>query len=116
MLNLLDSWLKVKIGEGAFYAVFGFVFVVAGITLLILIFTLFGAIMKRINEKREASAARAVEAKLSAPQEESGDEPSPEVIAAITAAIAAYYEGEKVACDFVVRRIKKIESARDHHA
>ena len=95
-------------GDGAFYAVFGFVFVFLGITLLILFFTLFGMVMKRINERGESKRKAAQEkAVAAAPVTTAEDGVSPEVVAAITAAIAAYYEGEQVKCDFVVRRITK---------
>ena len=33
---------------------------------------------------------------------------SPEVVAAITAAIMAVYEGENAKCDFIVKRIKRL--------
>ncbi len=107
-MNLL-AWFKFPVGDGAFYAVFGFVFVFLGITLLILFFTLFGMVMKRVNargeNKRQAAREKAVAA---SPVTHAEEGIPPEVVAAITAAIAAYYEGEQVKCDFVVRRIKKI--------
>lgn len=103
--NLLDSWFKLDIGDGAFYAVFGFVFVFLGISLLIAIFTAIGYAMKRVNEKKKKSGA-APDVPVLQIEEEEGV--TPEVVAAITAALMAYYEQENVKCDFVVRRIKKV--------
>lgn len=112
LMNLLDGWFKMDVGEGAFYAVFGFVFVFLGITLLILFFTLLGKLMDVINKKK---AKKAKKAELILPAEKSEDKKSeesegisPEVVAVISAAIAAYYEGSVSKCDFVVKRIRKI--------
>ncbi len=106
-LNLLDGWFKFPVGEGAFYAVFGFVFVFLGITLLILIFTGLGKVMSVVNEKKSRKNAHPPVSQAQTPKgEEMGDDP--ELIAVITAAVAAYYEGENVPCDFIVRRIKKL--------
>ncbi len=107
-MDLLDSWFKFNVGEGAFYAVFGFVFVFLGIALLILFFMLLGMIMKRVNARAEKKRAPRQPAATSAEAPARDEELSPEVLAVITAAIAAYYEGEQVKCDFVVRRIKRI--------
>lgn len=110
LTSLLDGWFKLSPGEGAFYAVFGFIFVFVGIVALILIFTLLGFVMKKINArpvkvKKAETPPRSEEVVLPAEAEEETDE---ETVAIITAAIAAYYEGENVKCDFVVRRIRKV--------
>ena len=112
MANLLDGWLKVDLGEGAFYALLGFVFVLVGILVLVAIFTLLGAVMKRLNEKQTKKSAEEVPAADLTEKTEDGI--SPETIAAITAAIMCYYQKENVKCDFVVRRIKRIERSQDH--
>ena len=108
MLNLL-SWIKFNVGDGAFYAVFGFVFVFLGIALLVGIFAALGIIMKKVNARKP----RVKKSKKGKPVEPT--EPQAEVkavsaaeVAAITAAIAMFYEGENVKCDFVVKRIKRI--------
>ena len=111
LMNLLDGWFKIDVGEGAFYSVFGFIFVFLGITLLIAIFTVLGLIMKKVNarektSKKEKGVTSPAPAVKKAPVAEEGL--SPEIIAVISAAIAAYYEGTKEKCDFVVRRIKRI--------
>ena len=109
LLNLLNDWLKFDIGEGAFYAVFGFLFVFTGIVVLILIFTGLGLLMKKLNsrsakpKKDEKGKAEAAPVPI-----ESGEGITPEIVAVISAAIAAYYEGVKPENDFIVRRIKRL--------
>ncbi len=102
-MNLLDS--SISIGDGAIYSVFGLVFVMLGISLLVLIFMLFGFGMKKWNERKKKEPP--APAPAPAPAEAAEGIP-PEVVAAITAAVAVYLEGEQVKCDFVVRRIRKI--------
>ena len=119
MLNLLDGFFKMDLGEGAFYAVFGFVFVFVGIAVLILIFTGLGALMNKLtalfakkkDEKRTSEATKAPKAARGAPRnaEPAREGAVPEEIAAvIAAAIAAYYDGANETCGFVVRRIRRI--------
>ncbi len=106
-MNLLDGWFKFDVGEGAFYSVFGLAFVIVGIALLVGVFTLLGFVMKKFNERKGKGKAEPVSVpKSQQPAVEEGV--SPEVVAAITAAITAYYEKENVPCDFVVRRIGKL--------
>lgn len=108
--NLLD-WFKIDVGEGAFYALFGFLIVFTGIAILILLFTALGKIMKEANKPRARGKRKKKEkeekpsAEVPAKKEEGA---TPELVAVISAAIAAYYEGENVKCDFVVKRIKKL--------
>ncbi len=114
MNELLEPWLKVDLGEGAFQALLGLAFVFAGILILVCIFTLFGFIMKKINERR-ANAVKSEPSRIPVAQpvgEENGDEIPDEVVAAIMAALMSYYQKENVRCDFVVRRIKRIEGVR----
>ena len=101
-MNLL-AWFQFNVGEGAFYAVFGLLFVVLGITLLVLIFTALGAIMKKVGAKK--GKAKSAPAPAAKPEIEEGI--PPEVVAAIMAAVTAYYSEEPRKCEFVVRRIKK---------
>ena len=95
-----------------FYALLGFAFVLMGITLLILIFTGIGKIMKKVNARKiteERERKKEKHASQHAPAVQAEEEGvSPELIAVISAAIAAYYEGTQQKCDFVVRRIKRI--------
>lgn len=110
LFNLLDGWFKINLGEGAFYAAFGFIFVFLGITLLVVLFTLLGLGMKKFNARkpRQKKVKRKKGEKILAEAPKPEEEISPETVAVISAAIAAYYERENVPCDFVVRRIKKL--------
>lgn len=108
MRSLLDTWFKLSPGDAAFYAVFGLVFVVAGIALLVGILMLIGFIMKKVTARKAEGSPQPPVPKLAPPEEESGDGLSEETIAAITAAIAVCLEGEQAHCDFVVRRIKRL--------
>lgn len=108
MINsILSDWFKLNIGDGAFYAIFGFLFVFAGIALLVVIFTLLGIIMKKVNA-RKPKKKKIKTKKVEPVQPEAEEEISPEVVAAITAAIMAVYEGENMKCEFVVKRIKRL--------
>lgn len=112
-MDLLDGWFQFDVGEGAFFAIFGLVFVVLGITLLVLILAGIGKIMSAINERRAKKAEIAsldetpAAPKAAGPAEQENGV-SPEEIAAITAALMAYYTAEQTKCDFVVRRIKRL--------
>ncbi len=109
-MNLLDSFFKVDLGEGAFYSVFGYVFVIVGIAFLVVLFTLLGLVMKKVSSAKKAPKnAELPEVRENIPHPFSDpDEISPETVAAITAALMAFYQTEDVKCDFIVRRIKKI--------
>ena len=114
MLNsLLDGWFKMDLGEGAFYSGFGFLFVFVGIVFLICIFTLLGFVMKKINSREKKSGKDSKKTKknvpaTAAPVVEDADEGiTPELVAVISAAVAAYL-GESQKCDFTVRRIKRL--------
>lgn len=106
-INLLDGWFQFPVGNAAFYAIFGFMFVFLGITLLIVILTCLGKGMDawRGRKRKQPKADKETAALPEATQEEGV---SPQVIAAITAAIAAYTEEQASKCDFVVKRIRKI--------
>ena len=107
LAGLFENWPKYDIGEGAFMAVFGFAFVFLGIVIMILLFTGLGKIMSVINGKKKGKSATVKDSakpNKAHKQEQTDDE----LIAVITAAISAYYEGENTKCDFVVRIIKKL--------
>lgn len=110
--NLLD-WLKLPVGDGAFYALFGFCFVLLGITLLIVIFVLLGKLMDYLRKhprkpKKTKKTKKTVEAIEEPVPIATEDGVSPETVAVITAAIMAYYSKEQSQCDFIVKRIKKL--------
>lgn len=110
---LLDGFFKMDLAEGAFYAGFGFLFVFCGIALLIIIFTVLGLIMRRLDaikrSKKAAAKPKAAETaeKAAAPEIEAGI--SPETVAAITAALCVALSREGQKCDFIVKRIKRHE-------
>lgn len=110
MANLL-AWFKYPVGDGAFYAAFGYVFVFLGIAILVFLFTILGIVMKKINArkpKKKKIKAKDGEETVITSKIEVEEEISPEIVAVISAAIAAVYEGENVKCDFVVRKIRKL--------
>ena len=106
--SILSNWFKMNVGDGAFDAVFGFLFVFAGIALLVTIFTVLGIVMKKVNARKPKK--RKIKSKIIVEQEApiEQEEDDPEVVAAIMAAISAIYESENAKCDFVVRRIKRL--------
>ncbi len=106
--NLLDGWLKLSVGEAGFYAVLGYAFVFFGILLLIIVLTLLGKIIDKINGiKKEGIGVEEVQTTQPAVQTDM-EKVDPQVVAVITAALMAYYQTEQPKCDFVVKRIRKI--------
>lgn len=109
LTNLLDGWFKINIGEGVFYSVFGFLFVFLGITLLIFVFMALGVLMHKLDARKAAKAQKpAAENPVPASVPEAEEGVTPEIVAAITAALMAYYETERSECEFIVRRIKRL--------
>lgn len=108
MVNaLLDGWPQYPLGDGAIVALFGFLIVFLGIILLVLIFSALGKVMTSLPKRKAKKSAE--EPQISAPNESTAEgEIPPEVVAVITAAVAAMLEGEKSKCEFVVRRIKRL--------
>ena len=111
-LSLLNQEGNLELGEACLYALIGFAVVFAGIVVIILIIWLIGLLMRKtdnlaflnkIGKRRNKANGQVAEEKT---QKE--EEISPEVRAAIVAAIMAYYTAEKPKCEFKVKRIKKI--------
>lgn len=97
---------EISIPESLLYALVGFLVTFFGIVLLIFIVWLCGKIvgkLPRMGGKKKAAPAAA--APVAAADEE---EVSAEVRVAIVAAIAAYYASENAACEFQVKRIKRL--------
>lgn len=101
-----------NIGDILFQTVFGLIFVFLGITFLIVIFTLLGLIMKKVNSRQKSeSKIEKEEPQIKVETDPKNDgqfETDPALIAVVSAAIAAYYAKESKKCDFVVRRIKRL--------
>ena len=109
LLNLLaDPFRSVDIGEAALYALLGFLIVFGGISFLIFVVWLVGKVLskKKTGEKpvKDVIPLKAPEAVV-----QESDEVDEETIAVIMASIMAYYEQQGSKCDFIVKRIKRIQ-------
>lgn len=112
MLALINQEGSLGFGEACLYALIGFLIVFFGIALIILIIWLIGLILRKTNnleflskigkKKKKSTEAAAEVVKAS------DGEISDEVKAAIVAAIMAFYSEEMPACEFKVKRIKRI--------
>ena len=113
MMNLLAEALnpfrQANAGEAALYAFLGFAIVFIGIAFLIFIVWAVGQTISKVEAKAKNAKVEEKPAQETVkPQTTEEDELSDEVIAVITAAIAAYYKKENKKCDFTVKRIKRI--------
>ena len=109
MLNLLaelDPTRNATVGEAALYAILGYLIVFVGITFLIFVVWGVGKLMTFMEGKKKAKPVQKTQQSVVAPTE--SDEISDEVMAVITAAIAAYYQQENKKCEFTVKRIKRL--------
>ena len=114
MWNLLanaadDSFRQADFGQAALYAGLGFLIVFMGIAFLIFVIWAIGKLVPALEAKTKKVKveAKPVQEEIK-PQASVEDELSDEVIAVITAAIAAYYQKENKKCDFTVKRIKRL--------
>lgn len=108
-VEMFSDWPKLDLGEGAFYAIFGFLFVFAGIALLIGILMLVGFLMTKLNGKKgKKEREKAVPVPKPQAEQPADGEISPAVVAAITAAVAVCLEEEGGKCEFVVKRIRRV--------
>ena len=97
-----SGWL----GEALLYALIGFVVTFIGIVILIFIVWLCGKIVRCFTKsKKKQAAAEAVSADNAVA---AAEDVSDDVRVAIIAAIAAYYASENAACEFQVKRIKRL--------
>ncbi len=111
MLNLLavmDPTRSATIGEAALYAFLGYLIVFLGIAFLIFVVWGVGKLMTFMDGKKKAKPVQKTQESAVAPVAVDSDEISDEVIAVITAAIAAYYQQENKKCEFTVKRIKRL--------
>ena len=92
----------------------GMVVVFVGLLILIAFISILSRITSAADRKKEQAAAKAVPAEAVPAEEPAAIEPaadegiSPEVIAAITAAIAAVWDGEN---GFRVRHVRRVNNA-----
>ncbi len=105
MENLLEVIPRmIGYGEAAIYALIGYLVVFAGIAILVLVVWLVGLFFKKRDEKKNAEPEKGALAATSADIEENDEE----LVAVITAAIAATYSAEKRKPEFIVKKIKRI--------
>ena len=114
--ELADEYPKyVGIGEAAIDALLGFI-VFIGIAFLVFVVWLVGYIMRKTSGKQPIKKKEKVEKEViedkettsPVPVSETFEEIPEETVAAITAALMAYYAKEKPKCEFTVKRIKRI--------
>ena len=114
LYNLLadaNPYRQATIGEAALYALLGFLIVFIGIAFLIFIVWAIGKLMTVFNKKTAQAKEKTVAKKAEIaemPNTGNEEELSDEVVAVITAAIAAYYQKENKKCEFTVKRIKRV--------
>ena len=100
----------VDLGEAALYALIGFLVVFAGIAFLILIVWLVGKLMTKTkgtsSVKKETPVVKNEPERIPAPMQ--SEEVDEETVAAIMAALMAYYEKNNPKCEFTLKRIKRI--------
>ena len=104
-----------NISEAALYALIGYLVVFAGIAFLIFIVWAVGKLLAKTNDKTASiSKETTVNEKketvetVTEPIIAQSDEISEETLAAITAAIMAYYEKNNPKCEFTLKRIKRM--------
>ena len=102
-----------SVGETSLYALLGFVIAFIGIAFLIFIVWAMGKLMAFADNKsseqpkkeKKSEPKKSVETSPSTTAEAEIDE---ETVAAITAALMAYYVKENRKCEFTVKRIKRL--------
>lgn len=113
--NLLATSIEhegIGVGMTSVYALIGLVVVFIGIAFLIYVVWAVGRILAKLNgeipvkKEKEASVKQSATGSVSAAN--TSEEVPEEVVAAITAALMAYYQTAKPQCGFTVKRIKKI--------
>ena len=100
------------VGETSLYALLGFVVVFLGIAFLIFIVWAVGKLMatfdKKMESKKDAPKQKQTTESPVAPKSTTEEEISDETVAAITAALMAYYVQENKKCEFTIKRIKRM--------
>lgn len=107
-----------KFGEGLTVTLVGLSVVFLGLIIIIAMIYLFSAVFKIFNKNKRAAAPapKAVPAPAAAPapavEEPAAESDDNELVAVITAALAAYMADENVPDDrkLVIRRIRKVNS------
>lgn len=111
LVNLLASEYNgaPDIFWGIFTFVLGMIVIFAGMAVLVLCVSLVAKVMTaKSGKKEESEKADEAEAEAAVEAETSDDGIPENVKVAIIAAVLAYYEGEGVKNEFVVKKIKKL--------
>lgn len=110
MLNNILSLFGSNLEAGLFTFVLGMLIVFGGMAVIVLVITVIGKIMIATKGKKSPAdkkpEQKAIEGGVPAPV--ATDEVSGDVIAVITAAVAAILNEEKPRAEFVVKKIKKL--------
>ena len=107
LANLAEKTRQASVGEAALYALLGFLTVFVGICVLIFCVWLVGKIITKATSAK-SSVKKQVKTDTTAETIIADtEEISEETVAAITAAIMAYYQEQPKKCEFTVKRIKK---------
>lgn len=90
-------------GAGVFVFLLGLLIVFFGMAIIVLVISLIGNVMKRSAEKKKTENAPTAAPAVSENAEDDGA-----IVAAIIAAVTAFYAREGSPCEFKVKRIKRI--------
>ena len=101
----MNALLMTDVGTGLFVFLLGLSVVFFGMIIIVLVITVIGKIMKANDDKKAKKAVSAPAVEDALPTAEGDDT---KVVAAIIAAITAYYFAENNDCEFKVKRIKRI--------
>ena len=105
--NLLISFTE-TLGVGAIGLVLGMLIVFLGITVLVLMIKLLGAVLDKGKKKNQPQENKPAATEPAAQETAVEEGITDEVKAAIIAAVSAYYFGENTkTCEFKVKKIKK---------
>ncbi len=107
LTNLLVEARYISIPEALLDGVIGFAVVFLGILVLIAAVWVVGFIVRKFTDRPKKT--KKTEVKETQPAEIDAAEDDGELVAVITAAIAAVYKKEGRTCEFVVKKIKRIK-------
>lgn len=106
---MTDLLLASKWFNGAFVFLLGMLVVFFGITIIIFVVAGIGKIMSAKNGKPTVKTEKDEDLEQTETEElQTYDGASPEVVAAITAVLSAYYFSNESNCEFKIKKIKRI--------
>lgn len=108
MLNNILGLFGSNLEAGLFTFVLGMLIVFGGMAIIVLVVAVIGKIMVAVKKKPADKKPEQKAIESGAPATPAGDEVTDEVIAVITAAVAAILSEEKPHAEFVVKKIKKL--------